>query len=173
MSNSIQSADEWPVFSLLTGTVLGCVSLVIWVALVRADADQTVAVSIQPAITVPFAEEASEPPRTGAIYRDVSEVQLYFRSGSARLSLGASRALQPLADRARAGERLAITGFHDETGDPRQNEILAMHRSAAIRKQLIALGAPPSQLTVLKSTVSVGDGSDAQARRVAISIVKE
>jgi len=68
---------------------------------------------------------------------------------------------------------LAITGFHDETGDPRQNEILAMHRSAAIRKQLIALGAPPAQLTVLKSTVSVGDGSDAQARRVAISIVKE
>ncbi|MBG6075451.1 OmpA family protein [Polaromonas sp. CG_9.11] len=99
-------------------------------------------------------------------------VKFYFASGKADLAAGASEALLDVVKGAQAGRKVAISGFHDATGDAAQNAELAKQRALAVRDALMASGVPESQIELKKPEQIAGNtsASDAEARRVEISL---
>ena len=97
-------------------------------------------------------------------------VKFYFASGKADLAAGASDALTDVVKGAQAGHKLLISGFHDATGDAVQNAELAKQRALAVRDALNAAGVPQTQIELKKPEQVTGSGSDAEARRVEISL---
>ena len=47
---------------------------------------------------------------------------------------------------AKEGRRIAISGFHDASGDAAANEELAKQRAFAVRDLLVAAGAPADRI---------------------------
>lgn len=97
-------------------------------------------------------------------------VKFYFASGKADLAAGASEALVDVVKGAQAGRKLVISGFHDATGDAAQNAELAKRRALAVRDALKAAGVAEAQIELKKPEQVTGSGSDAEARRVEISL---
>jgi outer membrane protein OmpA-like peptidoglycan-associated protein len=97
-------------------------------------------------------------------------VKFYFASGKADLAAGASQALADLVKGAQAGRKLVISGFHDARGDPARNAELAKRRALAVRDVLLRSGAGESQIEIKKPEQITASGSDAEARRVEISL---
>ncbi len=99
-------------------------------------------------------------------------VKFYFASGKADLAAGASEALTDVVKGAQAGRKVAISGFHDATGNADQNAELAKQRALAVRDALTTAGVPESQIELKKpeQIESSTTGSDAEARRVEISL---
>lgn len=97
-------------------------------------------------------------------------VKFYFASGNADLAVGAAQALADLVEGAKSGRKLVILGFHDATGGAAQNARLAMQRALVVRDALMAAGVPEEQIDLKKPEQVSGSGSDAQARRVEISL---
>jgi K(+)-stimulated pyrophosphate-energized sodium pump len=96
-------------------------------------------------------------------------VRFYFGSGSADLAAGAVDAMADLVKAAKGGRTLVISGFHDATGDAAKNAALAKQRAVAVRDALKAAGVPERQIE-LKKPEQLAGGSDAEARRVEISL---
>jgi len=96
-------------------------------------------------------------------------VRFYFASGSADLAAGAVDAMADLVKAAKGGRTLVISGFHDATGDAAKNAALAKQRAVAVRDALKAAGVPERQIE-LKKPEPLAGGSDAEARRVEISL---
>lgn len=97
-------------------------------------------------------------------------VKFYFASSKADLAAGASEALVDVVKGAQAGRKLVISGFHDATGDAAQNAELAKRRALAVRDALKAAGVAEAQIELKKPEQVTGSGSDAEARRVEISL---
>jgi K(+)-stimulated pyrophosphate-energized sodium pump len=96
-------------------------------------------------------------------------VRFYFASGSADLAAGAADAMADLVKAAKGGRTLVISGFHDATGNAAGNAALATQRAVAVRDALRAAGVPERQIE-LKKPEPLAGGSDAEARRVEISL---
>lgn len=126
------------------------------------DAEQA-SIAAEQASAQAFADGASVEVEQGV-------VKFYFESGNADLAVGAAEALADLVESAKSGHKLAILGFHDATGGATQNIKLAMRRALVVRDALLAAGVPQEQIE-LKKPEQISDGSsDAQARRVEISL---
>ncbi len=97
-------------------------------------------------------------------------VKFYFASGSAELAPGAADALGDVVKGVAAGQTAVISGFHDVTGDPAQNEELAKQRAFAVRDALMALGIGDDKLDLKKPEVTTATGSNAEARRVEVRL---
>jgi outer membrane protein OmpA-like peptidoglycan-associated protein len=97
-------------------------------------------------------------------------VRFYFASGDADLADGAGAALGEVVKAAKAGRTLVITGFHDATGDAQKNAALARQRALAVREALKQAGVSDRQIVLKKPEQLVGGGSDAEARRVEITL---
>ncbi|MEO7888029.1 MAG: OmpA family protein [Polaromonas sp.] len=97
-------------------------------------------------------------------------VRFYFASGDADLAAGAGDALVEVVKAAKAGRTLVITGFHDATGDAQKNAALARQRAVAVREALKRVGVPERQIVLKKPEQLTGSGSDADARRVEITL---
>jgi len=97
-------------------------------------------------------------------------VKFYFASGKADLAAGASDALADMVRGAQAGRKLAISGFHDATGNAVKNAGLARQRALVVRNALMAAGVSEGQIELKKPEQVTGTGSDAEARRVEISL---
>ena len=97
-------------------------------------------------------------------------VKFYFASGKADLAAGASEALADVVKGAQAGRTLVISGFHDATGNAAQNVELANQRALAVHDALMAAGVAEGQIELKKPEQITGSGSDAEARRVEISL---
>ncbi len=99
--------------------------------------------------------------------------KLYFDTGKAELPPDAAKALAPLADYAKAGKsaKLAISGYHDRTGDPAANAELAKQRAFAVRDLLLAAGVAEAALELAKPIETTGGPDDREARRVEIAVV--
>lgn len=96
-------------------------------------------------------------------------VRIYFAPGSKVLARGLGDALSGIVRQASSGGRLAVSGFHDNSGDAARNSLLARQRALAVRDQLASMGVPLGRIELKKSTGLPG-GSDAQARRVEVSL---
>jgi outer membrane protein OmpA-like peptidoglycan-associated protein len=97
-------------------------------------------------------------------------VKFYFSSSKAELAPGASEALAELVQGAQAGRKLLISGFHDATGGAAKNAELARQRALAVRDALLAAGVADKQIELKKPEQVTAGGSDAQARRVEITL---
>lgn len=97
-------------------------------------------------------------------------VKFYFASGKADLAAGAGEALADVVKGAQSGRRLVISGFHDPVGDPAKNAELARQRALAVRDALKALGVAEQQIEIKKPEPMLDSGSDADARRVEITL---
>ena len=97
-------------------------------------------------------------------------VKFYFASGSDELARGAAEALGDVVRGVAAGKKAVISGFHDVTGDPAKNEELAKQRALRVRDALTALGIGKDKLDLRKPAVTTADGSNAEARRVEVTL---
>ena len=117
--------------------------------------------------TVSMAQAASD---AASVKVEQGVVKFYFASGKADLATGASEALADVVKGAQAGRKLAISGFHDATGNAAQNAELAKKRALVVRDSLMAAGVAEGQIELKKPEQVTGTGSDAEARRVEISL---
>lgn len=101
---------------------------------------------------------------------DGGVVKFYFASGKADLATGANEALGDIVKGVAAGKKAVISGYHDTTGDPAKNEELAKQRAFAVRDALKALGIGEDKLDLKKPEVTTAAGSNAEARRVEVSL---
>ena len=105
----------------------------------------------------------------------VLPAKVYFDVGSPNIE-GPSAATLAQAVIAVKNQGLAvdITGYTDKTGDPAANEALAKQRALAVRDRLIAAGVPEGKINMKPpfSITTTGTGSDAEARRVEITIAQ-
>ncbi len=127
------------------------------------------AVAAVPALSPATAQAASD---AASVKVEQGIVKFYFASGKAELAAGASEALLDVVKGAQAGRKVAISGFHDATGNAAQNAELAKQRALAVRDALTAAGVAESQIELKKPEQIAGNapGSDAEARRVEISL---
>ncbi|GAA4334101.1 hypothetical protein GCM10023165_09750 [Variovorax defluvii] len=98
-------------------------------------------------------------------------VNFYFATGSDDLAPGAAEALAVVIKGVEEGRKAVVSGFHDTTGDPAQNEQLAKKRAERVRDVLTGLGVPADRIDLQKPAVTTGSGSDAQARRVEVKLL--
>ncbi len=186
------------VLAVVLGLIVFVMTLVIAISLHRLHRGQPSGPPPVPAIAIAAAAPAPEPVASApaappvAFLPDVSQaiqasqasqaaadaasvkveqgvVRFYFASGSADLAAGAVDAMADLVKAAKGGRTLVISGFHDATGDAVKNAALAKQRAVAVRDALKAAGVPERQIELKKPEQTAG-GSDAEARRVEISL---
>ncbi|MFC6284364.1 MULTISPECIES: OmpA family protein [Polaromonas] len=97
-------------------------------------------------------------------------VKFYFATGKADLAAGAGDALADVVQGAKAGRKLVISGFHDATGDAAKNAELAKQRALAVRDALKAAGVTEQQIELKKPEQLTASGSNAEARRVEVTL---
>jgi outer membrane protein OmpA-like peptidoglycan-associated protein len=97
--------------------------------------------------------------------------RVLFDTGVSALPADAAKTLAPAIEAATrsAGIRLAVSGFHDKTGDPERNAELAKERAIAVRDTLVAAGVPIDRVELSKPQVTEGGTDDTLARRVDIT----
>lgn len=154
-----QGAGLVVVAAVVAAVVVGVVTLGAFKALPSAPAAQPVVAAAMDA-----ADGASVKVENGV-------VKFYFASGKADLATGAQAALADVVAAAAAGKSLAVSGFHDATGDAAQNAELAKLRAFAVRDALQALGVAPEKIELKKPEETLATGANAEARRVEVSVL--
>lgn len=81
-------------------------------------------------------------------------LKLYFGPSKTELPNSAIDALEEIVEAIHQGKRVQILGFHDTTGNPKQNILLSQKRSEAVKKRLIALGAPAKAIEIKKPAIA-------------------
>lgn len=156
----------WVVIGVLFFVLVGVVGGVVLRHVHGKAAPVAVAVDVAPAI--PADVEMIDEPLTGDLV-----ATLFFEVAQAELSADASVTLATivtaLADA--PARRLVLSGFHDVTGDPALNAELAKQRAIAVRDALIAAGADAARVQLRKPESTLGDGANAEARRVEARLV--
>jgi len=99
-------------------------------------------------------------------------VSFYFATGSADLAPGAAEALAAVIKGVEGGQKAVVSGYHDTTGDAAKNEQLAKQRAQTVRDVLVGLGVPAASIEMQKPAATAGSGSNAQARRVEVRLVR-
>jgi outer membrane protein OmpA-like peptidoglycan-associated protein len=97
--------------------------------------------------------------------------RVHFNSGSDDISAAGKRILDGYTKALKASPeaKVELSGFADPTGDAVKNLELAKARAMTVRDALVADGIAPERVSLVKpSDVIVGQGSDADARRVDI-----
>jgi len=97
-------------------------------------------------------------------------VKFYFASGKADLAKGAVEALGEAIKAAADGKKLVLSGFHDATGSAEVNAELAKQRAIAVAEVLKAAGVAPASVELKKPEQLAVTGSDAEARRVEVTV---
>lgn len=97
-------------------------------------------------------------------------VKFYFAIGKADLATGAKQALADVIKGVLQGKKAVVSGFHDATGDLAVNQELAKQRAFAVRDALLSLGITEEGIELKKPEQTLADGSDAEARRVEVTL---
>lgn len=176
------------VLAVVLGLVAFVIALVVGLCMHRLSRMPSAAVApAQKALPVPVPEAAPTPALPASAANNAGQasqaaadaasvkveqgaVRFYFASGDADLADGAGAALGEVVKAAKAGRTLVITGFHDATGDAQKNAVLARQRALAVREALKQAGVSDRQIVLKKPEQLVGGGSDAEARRVEITL---
>lgn len=126
-----------------------------------------------PATTVAAAntKPAASKPASGPV---VGPVKLYFGSGKVKPGPDSADLLKPVVAALQSGRasRVVLSGFHDQSGNPRKNAELAKSRAKAVRDQLVKAGVSEARIEMRKPEQSSDAGSGQQARRVEVTAYK-
>jgi hypothetical protein len=119
----------------------------------------------------PPAPTAPAPEPVPAPVAAADTVKLYFDVGSATPGVEAGQQLSAIAEYAKStGARLAVSGYHDPSGDAATNEALARGRAEAVRDVLLGLGVPEAGIELDKPFITEGGGEERESRRVEVSV---
>lgn len=97
-------------------------------------------------------------------------VKFYFATAKADLAAGANDALADVVKGVADGKKAVVSGYHDATGDAALNAELAKQRALAVRDALKALGVADDKIELKKPEQTTATGSDAEARRVEVTL---
>jgi outer membrane protein OmpA-like peptidoglycan-associated protein len=182
------------VLAVVLGLIAFVLTLVVGIGMYRINRGQQLAPPAVPGTAVAVAAPApissaslpaaTEPASSPAASQSASQaaadaatvnveqgvVRFYFASGKAELAAGAADALAGVVKAAKAGRTLVISGFHDATGDAAKNAALARQRAVAVRDALKTAGVPERQIELKKPEQLATSGSNAEARRVEITL---
>jgi outer membrane protein OmpA-like peptidoglycan-associated protein len=103
-----------------------------------------------------------------------SNAKIYFAVNSYEPPADLGQQLDAMVNyaRASANSKLAISGFHDKTGDPAKNAELAKQRAKSVVNALVSAGIPEDRLMMQKPQETTGGGDDKEARRVEVSVAQ-
>jgi len=101
-------------------------------------------------------------------------VKIYFEVGKQELPAGTAEMLVAIVGKAKAdpSAKIDISGYTDATGDAAKNEELAKERAKAVREALKTAGVAEERINMKKPEVITGSGTEAEARRVEVSIAR-
>ena len=145
---------------------------------VKAPAPQAAAPSVRPApvpAPAPAAPAAKPVPAPAAVATTMLPAKIYFAVGAPNPEGPSIATLAQAAISVKnQGVAVDITGYTDSTGDVAKNQELAKQRALAVRDRLIAAGVPEGKINMKPpfSITTTGTGSDAEARRVEITLAK-
>jgi outer membrane protein OmpA-like peptidoglycan-associated protein len=157
--------NQGVVLGVVFGVIALVIGLVIGVAIYKTnmDAANPVAALAVPAMPAAEADGASVKVENGV-------VKFYFATAKSDLAAGGNEALAEIIKAVSEGKKAVVSGFHDATGDLAKNEELAKLRAFAVRDALKALGVAEDKVELKKPEAMTGTGSNAQARRVEVSV---
>ncbi len=99
-------------------------------------------------------------------------VSLFFDSGKINTPIDASKQLEAIVAWSKTGPntKIGLSGYHDTSGDPAANILLAKNRALGVREILVSAGVAEDRIVMIKPRSSSGGGGadDKQARRVDI-----
>lgn len=168
MASQDNDQDVRVAFAVIIAIIVLLVGSVVGIGIQRAGG----AKAAKPAATQTAAAAGTVVVEDASVVVENGVVKFYFAVGQADLAPGAVDALAEAIAAARAGNALAISGFHDATGSLDTNEELAKRRAQAVRDVLAGAGVKPESLQLRKPEVTTGSGNNAEARRVEVSIVR-
>ena len=161
MSQQQQDESTRTAFAVLIPLVILLVAVVVGIGINKAKGKPA------PKATAPVTVAADE---ARVVVAD-GMVKFYFASGKADLARDGAAALAAVAKDAAAGKKLAISGFHDATGDAVSNAELAKQRALAVQALLVAAGVAEAGIELRKPEVLTGTGDLAEARRVEVVVL--
>ena len=109
-------------------------------------------------------------PDAASVIVDNGVVKFYFASGKSALAAGGTQALGQVVKEVAAGKSVVVSGFHDATGSAAANAELAKQRALAVRNALQSLGVAGDKIELKKPEQLQAAGSNAEARRVEVSV---
>ena len=126
-----------------------------------------------PVKATPYTPKPGSPEASPETRPAGTSLVVQFATGKSTLDAEAVRLLKGFAPAMKAGTNpIAVTGFADRTGSYAANVELAKRRATAVRDALLAEGIAADRV-ILKAPQDVtGPGSDAEARRVELSVGK-
>ncbi|NOT87016.1 MAG: sodium-translocating pyrophosphatase [Lysobacter sp.] len=98
--------------------------------------------------------------------------KIYFASGSAALPADAAQTLSRVIATLKTNpdSRVAISGYHDASGNPQINADIARSRAQAVQEALVKAGVGESMIDMRKPELTTGNGDPVEARRVEITV---
>ena len=131
-----------------------------------------VALMIVPIVPITMAKPmtgAAEPVAIMAVAVPVAKV--FFVTGSADLPTDTGVTLAGIVAFAKAhpDAKLAVSGFHDPSGNQAANEEVSKNRAKAVSNALKEAGIAEERIELKKPEVTTGSGDSAEARRVEVS----
>ena len=173
MSSSDDDSQERFALGVLCALIALVISVVVGTVVVKRLSAKAPA---QPAAVVVDAAPAAPV----AVEEDVASVRIengvvkfYFATAKAELAAGANEALADVVKGVAEGKKAVVSGFHDATGDAAQNAELAKNRALAVREALKALGVAEDKVELRKPEVTQASGSNAEARRVEVTLAAQ
>lgn len=98
---------------------------------------------------------------------------VYFELDDTMLPVDADATLADVVSyvTAHPGTRVAVTGYHDPSGDAAHNEELAKERAAAVQQALMTAGLSLNSIEMAKPMMTTGSGTMEEARRVEVTVL--
>lgn len=98
-------------------------------------------------------------------------VKIFFETGKSEVPASAATDVAPIAMylKANSTATVAVSGYHDASGNADVNAEVSKERAKAVRAVLVAAGVEESRVVLDKPQVSLG-GNDADARRVEVTV---
>lgn len=157
--------NQGVILGMIFGVVVLVVGLVIGIGIHKSKAGE----SPPPAAVAASAMPASEV-NGASVKVENGVVKFYFATAKSDLAAGGNEALAEIIKAVADGKKAIVSGFHDSTGDLTKNEELAKLRAFAVRDALKALGVSEDKVELKKPEAMTGTGSNAEARRVEVSV---
>lgn len=160
---SQETEVEQRVVAIIIGAVIvGVIALAVGLGIAKTRGAKAAPAA---APTVAVVEEAAR------VVVENGVVKFYFAVGKAEVAADGTTALVEAVTAGKAGKQLAVSGFHDSTGDATANAELAKQRALAVQALLLQAGVAETAIELRKPEVLQGTGSNADARRVEVVIV--
>ena len=98
-------------------------------------------------------------------------VKIFFETGKSEVPASAATDVAPIAMylKANSAATVAVSGYHDASGNAEVNAEVSKERAKAVRAVLVTAGVEESRVVLDKPQVSLG-GNDADARRVEVTV---